>query len=224
MKRDWLPDPPLEDMLLECGIESLAEPIRKQFKEGPEELVEKFKAAGMLCEGDRILEVECGFGRFARILLDESHGSYVGFCGDGGPIDWCNHEIASRDDRFQFTVLDMRAGEPAPWGDGEFDLVLLGMGAFIRVPGEAAPTYLSELARLTKPGGRVIVAVYFAVGQAYADTLGKYFFYERKPFLAAVDAAGFDFAVEGPARVGKVPNWCYLTKRANEDGDDEGES
>ena len=79
---------------------------------------------------------------WVRLRQPDRHGSYVGFDRHKGMVDWCTHEIGSRDPRFRFdyfalksvyTAWDQQAGTldaetfRFPYPDAAFDCeVLLG--------------------------------------------------------------------------------------------------
>ena len=119
--------------------------------------------------GERVLDVGCGTGRLAGSLV--SHlgptGSYEGFDRDAGRIAFCNERIAPLHRGFRFQAVDVfnserqkgtqRASEFAfPYPDDDFDVVFL-FSVFTHMLPDGVERYLSEIARVTKPGGRTVI-------------------------------------------------------------------
>ena len=218
MKRDWLPLPFPEHMVQICGLERFAEAIEEAFKSSGEEFLQELKASDLVRAGDRVLELGCGCGRFARVLVDEPIASYVGFDRNSDMVAWCEQEFCPRDPRFSFRVLDVSSQERedgglslrAPFEDDSFDFALLE-SLFDNVPLEQAQAHLRELGRVMAPGGRVVLSVFFAVGKSYADPSHHY--YEPKAFWDVVEGAGFDHHLRGSQGTGGFRNWCVCLPR-----------
>jgi SAM-dependent methyltransferase len=213
MKRDWLPLPRPELMLRVCGVERFADVVAAAFESAGREALDQLKALGLLRDGDRVLELGCGCGRLARMLVDEPIARYVGYDADPAMLEWCATEITPRDDRFEFRPVDrlFADGGGLPDEPGAFDLTV-SETMFDRTPLEHVGPYLRELARVLAPGGRLVIAVYFAVGRTYADALHTY--YEPKRFWELVEAAGFEHRLVSDPVTGKHRNWCVLTLAA----------
>ncbi len=220
MKRDWLPLPWVKHMAEIVGLDRFADAIGEAFKATGEELLDELKGADLLREGDRVLELGCGCGRFARVLVDEPIASYVGFDENGEMVEWCRGEISQRDPRFDFRELRLVYDEAedgslsfrGPFEDDAFDFVLIE-ALFGGMPFGEALAYVAELGRVVAPGGRVVFSVFFAVGETYSHGLPPQYFYAPKDLWTAAEAAGFDHAVRGTQTTGGIRNWVVLTAR-----------
>jgi SAM-dependent methyltransferase len=119
--------------------------------------------------GERVLDVGCGTGRLAAPLVTHlgPTGSYEGFDRDARRIAFCNERIAPLHPRFRFQAVDVfnserqqgtrRASEFAfPYPDDEFDLVFL-FSVFTHMLPDGVERYMSEIARVVKPGGRTVI-------------------------------------------------------------------
>ena len=145
-------------------------PHRLNYAEVAQNLFELVKDLCDITPDDRVLDVGCGAGRLAGPLTGflGPEGSYEGFDSSKERIDWCNEHIAPHHPRFRFTVADVYSGQynPAaaprrastsfPYGDGEFDVVLLSSVFTHMLPDDVAH-YLDEIGRVMKPGGRSMI-------------------------------------------------------------------
>ncbi len=223
MKRDWLPLPPPEFMvsLMDVGnTPSVADAIASAFEDSCRNLVTGLKEHEMLNEGDRVLEVDCACGGFARMLVDERIGSYAGFDARPEMIEWCAHEITRRDPRFDFTYFDAGVGavegsvEGRPYGwpyeSDSIDVAVLE-SVCQTVSFEQTTAYLKELQRVLAPGGRAVLNVFFSVGKSYENP--SYHLYSPKEFWQMVDELGYDHTLANEPTTGPIPNWCSLSVR-----------
>lgn len=217
MKRDWLPIPPIDLLIKTCGAE-VEDHMARVFKETAENLLSELHRRDLIREGDRVLEVHCGCGRFARVLLDEPIASYMGFDRQARMLDWARGEISRRDPRFSFLHFDGggEGTEPDslrwPLEDASIDLAVVE-SVLTKMAVDQAQHYLSELARLTAPGGRVVFDLFFAVARTYSDPGAVY--YNLDEVRAETSALGFDLEVREPVATGKTPNWCILRRRGH---------
>ena len=129
---------------------------------------------------DRVLDVGCGLGRIAWPLSERlgRRGSYVGLDVVRAYTDWCRDHLGLDPRRFTFHHADIRTSlynpdgeiEPEefafPWSDESFDLAI-ATSLFTHLMPEAAAHYLTEIARVLAPGGRVFMSFFLL------DTRGR---------------------------------------------------
>jgi SAM-dependent methyltransferase len=145
---------------------------------------EEFKRAGReyfgffteLCglqPDEHVLEVGSGVGRKALPLTHylSEDGSYDGIDIVPEGVAWCTENITSRFPNFRFQVADIyntrynRDGKLKaedyvfPFPDGQFDFVFLA-SVFTHMLPEGMDNYLSEIKRVTKPGGRSLITYF----------------------------------------------------------------
>ena len=126
-----------------------------------------------------ILEPGCGSGRNARLLaplLDLEAGRYCGFDVDKEAIDWCRESISSPYPQARFEHADVQNTHYNPNGsippdsyrfpydDACFDTVFLP-SVFTHMTRAGMESYLSEIHRVTKPGGRVLLWFFLFDGE-----------------------------------------------------------
>ena len=119
------------------------------------------KISAFVTERDRrILEVGCGTGRFCTLMASERpHALVVGVDLSENALNIASrlkHELRSHNLSFIKANLIR-----LPFSDGYFDVVF-SEGVISHFSSEGVPTFadaLSEMARVTKPGGTVIAAV-----------------------------------------------------------------
>jgi SAM-dependent methyltransferase len=121
---------------------------------------------GGLRPTDRVLDVGCGAGRIAIPLLEYiDRGSYEGFDVHAEAVNWCRENLGSRNSAFRFQSVPVQSEWFNPWGseraeqfrfpysDAEFDFVF-AVSLFTHLLRPASERYLTEIARVLKPGGR----------------------------------------------------------------------
>jgi len=143
------------------------------FKTVGEEFFRYFVDLGGLKPTDSVLDVGCGIGRMAVPLtryLNDS-GRYEGFDIVARGIAWCNANIAGRFPAFHFTHSNVFNGNynpggtiPAseyvfPYASRSFDFVFL-TSVFTHMLPSDLEHYLSEISRVTKPGGRCLLTFF----------------------------------------------------------------
>ena len=130
------------------------------------------------------LDIGCGVGRMAVALIPVlDRGSYRGFDIVPAGIEWCREEITSRHPNFQFELADVnnrqynpRGGTPAsrytfPYEDESFDLALAS-SVFTHMRPDDTSRYLSEAARVLRPGGE-LVCEFFLLDAVGLEVLGE---------------------------------------------------
>jgi cyclopropane-fatty-acyl-phospholipid synthase len=138
-----------EAMTYSCAIFSRG---AKTLEEAQETKLELVCTKLDLKEGQRVLDVGCGWGSFA-IHAAERHGvSVVGITLSEPQAELARQRVAERglSDRVEIRVQDYRETD-----DGPFDAVS-SIGMVEHVGSSQIDLYARRLARLVKPGGRVL--------------------------------------------------------------------
>ena len=231
MSLDTVPLPPKEYIDLVCG------PFRpQQFDWAGKLVVQMLDGAGMLGAEKDLLDVGCGCGRVARYLLDRPLRSYMGFDRHPGMVKWAVDEITRRDSRFAFRHVDVRSAYVSwdgqggsiaadalrfPFPDAAFDSALLA-SVFTHMPLREARHYLGELRRVLRPGGKILLSVFFAERRPWLYFFSRVapyvlveanFFYTPRAFARCLARSGLAFQALGPQGSGYYQNWYVLTKR-----------
>jgi SAM-dependent methyltransferase len=135
------------------------------FRAVGEEFREHFVTLGGLRAGDDVLDVGSGVGRIAVALTGWLNGRYEGIDVLQRGIEWCREAITPRYPNFRFQVADVynrhyhpEGRVPAseyrfPFEDRSFDFVLL-TSVFTHLLPADRDNYISEAARVLRPGGR----------------------------------------------------------------------
>jgi SAM-dependent methyltransferase len=140
-----------------------------RFVEIGNEFTEYFKQLVDLKPNQHVLDVGCGIGRIAIPLTKylSADGSYDGFDIVPQGIEWCREKISGRYPNFRFQLADIRNSEYNPRGaktaaefrfpyhDHSFDFVFL-TSVFTHMLPADVENYLSEVARVLRPGGRCL--------------------------------------------------------------------
>jgi SAM-dependent methyltransferase len=133
-----------------------------------EEFLGHFRELAGLRAQDRVLEIGCGIGRMARVLVPvlRPPGSYDGFDVVDSGIAWCQERYRDTPAPFRFVHADLRNSAYNPGGtldagsyrfpveDGACDLVI-ATSLFTHLLPAAAEHYLAEVARVLAPAGRL---------------------------------------------------------------------
>lgn len=143
------------------------------FKQIGQEFFQYFIELGGLQPHESVLDVGCGVGRMAIPLTGylSDRGSYEGFDIVDVCIQWCRDCISPRYPHFNFQFADIynksynptghyRASDYRfPYPDNRFDFVFL-TSVFTHILPDGLENYLSEIARVLKPGGRGLMTFY----------------------------------------------------------------
>lgn len=104
--------------------------------------------------GSRVLELGCAAGRMLRFLEDVAqHGEVWGTDISGEHIVWCKQHLSPP---FHFFITTTTPH--LPFSDNYFDLIYAG-SVFTHID-DLADTWLLELRRLLKPGGRLYITIH----------------------------------------------------------------
>lgn len=144
-----------------------------RFREVSDEHIAHLRRYAGLDEARNLVEIGCGVGRDAIPLtaLLPADGSYLGIDIMRPSIDWANAHIAARHPRFRFVHFDVRDRQHNPSGRSAMedytlpcagqsqDLIFLYSVFTHMFPADVA-RYLSEFARVLRPGGRVLASMF----------------------------------------------------------------
>lgn len=143
-----------------------------------EEFLGHFRRLGGLEPHHAVLDVGCGFGRMAAPLtryLDG--GSYEGFDVAADAIEWCRLRIGPLHRNFRFIHVDVANARynpggaiPAaqfsfPYASESFDFAF-ATSVLTHMLADGAATYLSEIARVLKPGAACVVTFFLLDAEA----------------------------------------------------------
>jgi ubiquinone/menaquinone biosynthesis C-methylase UbiE len=99
--------------------------------------------------GWQVLDVGCGTGTGLDLYAEEGC-HVVGVDVSDAMLDRAGMRLAGR------AELHRTDGERLPFGDGRFDLVTTSM-VLHEVPAPARPAFVVEMARVARPGGRLLI-------------------------------------------------------------------
>ena len=142
------------------------------YRETGETFLRHFIDIGGLRPHHRVLDVGSGTARMARPLTKYLEGgSYDGIEVVAASVEWCRKTYASRFPHFRFHHADLcnsfynpggryKASEYRfPFADESFDFVFL-TSIFSHMLPKDMENYLSEVARVLKPGGRSFITYF----------------------------------------------------------------
>lgn len=126
---------------------------------------------GGLTMQDRVLDVGCGWGFLAGALSEylAPEGTYDGIDVQAWKIQWCRSRFPAENFRFRTVDVSNPSYNPGgqikaseyrfPFPDRTFDFVVL-RSVFTVMPGAEAHNYITEIARVLKPGGRCLSTLF----------------------------------------------------------------
>ena len=139
------------------------------FEKVGREYLEYFQNLAGLKPDEDVLDVGSGIGRLAVPLTGYlTDGTYTGFDIIESSVKWCRRRIGSRFPNFRFDHVDvynehynpkgkLKASEfDFPYPDASFDFVFL-ISVFTHMLPDDMRNYLSEVARVLRPGGRCLI-------------------------------------------------------------------
>ncbi len=139
--------------------------------------------------GDRILDFGCAAGPQLRCLNEFAKAGEVwGFDASGPHVNWCIHHLPT-----EFRLATTTMSPHLPVEDRYFDLIFAG-SVFSHI-GEMVEAWLLELARITRPGGRLYLTVNTKESMAaYLEHWPDVDFSERVRETLSKDEIASDFA------------------------------
>lgn len=181
------------------------------FRATGEEFLGLFRRLADLNPDDRVLDIGCGIGRMARVLVPvlQPPGSYDGFDIAEPGIRWCQAHYRDTPAPFRFRHANVHnsvynpSGRDTPgtyrfpYDGGSFDLAI-ATSVFTHLLADAADHYLAEAARVLAPDGRLF-STWFAL--EHTDTPPPPFHADPALAPASVsDRAAPETAVAYPER------------------------
>lgn len=158
---DGLPLPPADMRFLVAGTRDIGW-FLEGGRRGAESLASAVDRAGLSAHDYRtILDFGCGCGRVLRHLRTWRPERLCGADYNHRLVDWCRQNLPFAE------VSANRLAPPLPYGAGEFDLVY-ALSVFTHLTAELQVPWMAELAKITRPGGLIVLSVH---GAAYVDRL-----------------------------------------------------
>jgi SAM-dependent methyltransferase len=119
-------------------------------------LLAEWEAHGLETPGrpPSVLDFGCGCGRLLRFLTPAADIARIhGADPDRAAAEWCRAHLPGA------AVEISKPDPPLPWADSTFDLVL-AVSVLSHLPEATLPSWLLELARVTRPGGLLVATVH----------------------------------------------------------------
>jgi len=128
--------------------------LDRMLEEGQSDREAEFLAETLsLSAGDRVLDVPCGHGRHANRLAERGY-DVSGLDASEAFLDLAREDARERGVDPEYVHGDMR---DLPWDEDAFDAAYNVFTSFGYFDEEGNRRVLSELARVVKPGGRLVV-------------------------------------------------------------------
>jgi SAM-dependent methyltransferase len=154
---------------------------KEKFKTSGEQALHFYKEVAKISPDSFMLDIGSGIGRKTIPLLSflSPAAMYVGMDINTTGIDWCLRNITSKNGRFMFFPVNIynKFYSPngsiipnklvLPFADNSFDVVAL-WSVFTHMYPDDIAHYLSEIARVLKPGGQLLCSYYLMNEQAQA--------------------------------------------------------
>jgi ubiquinone/menaquinone biosynthesis C-methylase UbiE len=157
----------------------------------------KLADAARLVSGESVLDVGCGTGSLALVAK-----ALVGEAGEVFGIDPSPEMIARATSKARNSAIDVTfmsgVAEALPFDEARFDVVLSTL-MFHHLPRKVRAQCAGEIARVLKPGGRVLV-VDFAQGQPRHSLVAHFHRHghvDAREIAAVLEAAGLRLINEG---------------------------
>jgi SAM-dependent methyltransferase len=161
------------------------------FRRNGTEFLRHFRVLGGLDPEDDVLDVGCGIGRKMLPLTTylSPRARYEGFDINPVGVEWCARTVTPRFPNFRFQVADVcnahynpagtqRAADYVfPFEDASFDFVFLG-SVFTHMVPEEVDNYLGQVARVLRPGGRMLATFFLLNGDAEGAVRSGRAFYD----------------------------------------------
>jgi SAM-dependent methyltransferase len=168
---DHLPIPPSDLIFLVAGTASISWFLRGGTL-AMTSIVDILGRHGVDITGlDAMLDFGCGCGRVLRNWHALPHTEIHGTDYNPRLVGWCRQNLP-------FATFGVnQLSPPLAYGDGQFDLVY-ALSVFTHLTEELQTAWLTELVRVVKPGGHLVISLH---GEAYVHRLDEK---ERRRFKA----------------------------------------
>jgi hypothetical protein len=139
-------------LLYELPLTSLL--LGESFHPGGSRLTRQLAEQALVGPGSRVLDIACGQGNTARLLVDEFGASVTGVDYSEGLLERARQLTAAvgLSHHIDFKAAD---AQQLPVADGEFDVVVCECALCTFAD---APSVLTEMFRVLKPGGRLALS------------------------------------------------------------------
>jgi SAM-dependent methyltransferase len=191
--------------------------------DGAKQFVDFAKFHGMFGNGNRILDLGCGNGRFC-ILFSEMPVEYFGLDPMKEQIDFCR-ETFSGWPHLRFSQIDVRneVFHPTgafsaeeyrlPFSDRHFDDIV-AYSVFTHLQNlPAAKNYMAEIKRCLKPGGRLFTTWYRSPPDTKPDQYVGRTVYNEWDILTMLSGLEFLFSYGGHDRNDYYDQWGIFCRK-----------